>query len=364
MTRILMLPVFLVLVSSASASKFSIEPFAGPLEHPWSMVFLPDDRALVTERPGRLRIIDADGRLLEDPIAGTPPVHAVSQGGLMGLALHPDYADNGWIYLTLAHGTDSASATRLVRGRVSDGHWIDQEVLFTAQPLKDTPVHYGARMTFLPDGTLLLSTGDGFDYREHAQRLDSHLGKVIRLNDDGSVPSDNPFIGRGDALPEIFSYGHRNPQGLVVEPGSGRIWLHEHGPRGGDELNLLVAGGNYGWPIATHGVDYSGARVTPYQTRPGMIEPIIDWTPSIAPAGMSRYVGSMYPEWQGDLLVASLVEKTIRRIKLDGERVVSDIPLGLGIERRLRDVHVGPDGALYLLVDEKSGEVIRITPSL
>ncbi|QKK02793.1 MAG: PQQ-dependent sugar dehydrogenase [Pseudomonadota bacterium] len=364
MTRILTLPLFLVLCSTASASEFTIEPFAGPLEHPWSMVFLPDGRALVTERPGRLRIIDVDGRLLDDPVEGTPAVYAASQGGLMGLMLHPEYASNGWIYLTLAHGTSSANATRLVRGRLSSGRWIDQEVLFTARPFKDTPVHYGGRMAFLPDGTLLISTGDGFDYREHAQRLDSHLGKVLRLNEDGSVPEDNPFVRQEGALPEIFSYGHRNPQGLVVEPDSGRVWLHEHGPRGGDELNLLEPGGNYGWPITTRGVDYSGARVTPYESRPGMINPLIDWTPSIAPAGMSRYAGTLFHGWHGDLLVASLVEKTIRRIRLDGERVVSDTPLGLGIERRLRDVRVGPDGALYLLVDEKSGDVIRVTPSL
>jgi len=343
------------------AGAFELQSFAGPLEHPWSMVFLPDGRALVTERSGRLRLIDSGGRLLEQPIEGVPEVYANSQGGLMGLALHPDYADNGWIYLTLAHGTDSANATRLVRGRLVNGRWIDQEILFTARPVKDTPVHYGGRMAFLPDGTLLLSTGDGFDYREYAQRLDNHLGKVLRLHDDGSAPQDNPFVGQEGALPEIFSYGHRNPQGLVVEPGSGRIWLHEHGPRGGDELNLLVAGGNYGWPIATHGVDYSGARVTPYQTRPGMTDPLIDWTPSIAPAGMSRYDGEMFSEWQGDLLVASLVEQTIRRIVLDGDEVVSDQPLGLDIGRRLRDVRVGPDGALYVLTDETSGEVLRVS---
>ncbi|WP_376693540.1 PQQ-dependent sugar dehydrogenase [Wenzhouxiangella sp. EGI_FJ10409] len=361
MTRILSLFLLILLPAGIAAKELEVESFAGPLEHPWSLAFLPDGRALVTERPGRLRLIEADGQLIEDPVAGTPGVHANSQGGLMGLALHPDYADNGWIYLTLAHGTPSANATRVVRGRLAEGRWIDEEVLFTAQPNKDTPVHYGGRMAFLPDGTLLVSVGDGFDYREHAQHLDSHLGKIIRINDDGSVPTDNPFTGREDALPEIYSWGHRNPQGLVVEPASGRIWSHEHGPRGGDEFNRIEPGTNYGWPIATYGVDYSGARVTPFTTRADMTDPLIDWTPSIAPAGMSRYDGEMFPEWQGDLFVASLVEKTIRRIVLDGDEVVSDEPLGLEIDRRLRDVRVGPDGALYVLTDEASGEVLRVS---
>jgi len=361
MIRILLLSVLIVLPAVTLAKELEIESYAGGLEHPWSLVFLPDDRALVTERPGRLRIIDADARLLDDPVEATPDVYAAGQGGLMGLALHPDYGDNGWIYLTLAHGTPSANATRVVRGRLAEGRWIDQEVLFTAQPPKDTPVHYGGRMAFLPDGTLLVSVGDGFDYREHAQRLDSHLGKIIRINDDGSVPDDNPFVDREGARPEIYSRGHRNPQGIVVEPETGKIWSHEHGPRGGDELNLIAPGANYGWPVATHGVDYSGARVTPFTRRPEMTAPLIDWTPSIAPAGMSRYQGTIFPEWQGDLLVASLVEKTVRRIVLDGEEVVSDEPLGLGIGRRLRDVRVGPDGALYVLVDEIPGEVLRVS---
>lgn len=359
MMRLLALLLLSFMLQPARA--LEVETFVGGLEHPWSMVFLPDGRALVTERPGRLRLIDAQGQLSNQPVAGIPEVYAHSQGGLMDVALHPDYRDTGWIYLTLAHGTPSANATRLVRGRLVDNRWTDNEVLFTAQPFKDTPVHYGGRMAFLTDGTLVLSVGDGFDLREQAQLLDSHLGKLVRIHDDGRVPTDNPFTHREAALPEIFSLGHRNPQGLVLDPESGLIWSHEHGPRGGDELNLIEAGANYGWPLATLGVDYSGARVSPFTRRPGLAAPLIDWTPSIAPAGMSRYAGDMFPEWHGDLLVASLVERTIRRIVLDGERVVSDQALGLEIGRRLRDVRVGPDGALYLLVDEKEGEVLRIS---
>ncbi|NBB93484.1 MAG: PQQ-dependent sugar dehydrogenase, partial [Gammaproteobacteria bacterium] len=360
MSRIVIVCYLFVLATGAMATPV-VETFVDGLEHPWSMVFLPDGRALVTERPGRLRIVTPEGRLVDDPVAGTPAVYANSQGGLMGLALHPDYTENGWIYLTLAHGTPRANATRVVRGRLVAGRWTDNEVLFTATPWKDTPVHYGGRMTFLPDGTLLVSVGDGFDFREHAQRLDSHLGKIVRIEADGDVPADNPFVHREGALPEIYSWGHRNPQGLVVEPGSGRIWSHEHGPRGGDELNLIEAGANYGWPVVTRGVDYSGARISPYESRPEMVGPRLGWTPSIAPAGMSRYQGAMFPDWQGDLLVASLVEKTIRRVRLDRDRIVSDEPLGLNLNRRLRDVRVGPDGAVYVLIDEKEGEILRVT---
>jgi len=357
-----LVPLLLLLcAASVQSQTFTIERFAGPLEHPWSLVFLPDGRALVTERAGRLRVIDAQGRLQDKAVEGLPQVHASSQGGLMGLALHPDFDENGWIYLSLAHGTPSANATRVIRGRLSGSRWTDGEVLFTAQPPKNTPVHYGGRMAFLDDGTLLISVGDGFDFREHAQQLDSHLGSIVRINDDGSVPADNPFVNRDGARPEIYSWGHRNPQGLVIEPESGRILSHEHGPRGGDELNLIVPGGNYGWPIVTRGVDYSGAQVTPFDTRPGMIDSKTGWTPSIAPAGMSLYQGEMFTDWRGDLLIASLVERTIRRIVLDGDRVVSDRPLGLEIGRRLRDVRVGPEGALYVLVDEKEGEITRIS---
>lgn len=356
------LTVAALLLAAAAVHAFEIETMADGLEHPWAIAFLPDARMLVTERAGRLRVIDARGHLLPEPVAGLPEAYVHSQGGLMGLVLHPDFADNGWIYLSLAHGDAKANATRVVRGRLDGMNWIDHQVVFTARPDKDTPVHYGGRMVFMDDGTLLVTVGDGFDYREQAQQLDSHLGSIVRLHDDGRVPADNPFVGDGNALPEIYSYGHRNPQGIIVDPHSGRIWSHEHGPRGGDELNRIEAGSNYGWPVATGGVDYSGARVSPYTSRPGMVDPLIDWTPSIAPAGMSQYQGELFPDWSGDLLIASLVEQTVRRIRLDGETVVSDEILPLEINRRLRDVQVGPDGALYVLTDEKSGKILRITP--
>lgn len=353
---------WLLAAAPAAAESLQVETVARGLEHPWALVFLDEDRALISERAGRLRLV-IDGRLLDEPVAGVPDSYVRAQGGLQDLVLHPRFAENGWIYLSLSHGHADANATRVVRGRIRERRWVDSEIIFTASPKKDTPVHYGARMAFLPDETLLISIGDGFDFREQAQRLDSHLGKIVRVSDRGEVPADNPLLGRPDALPEIFSYGHRNVQGIVVERATGRIWTHEHGPRGGDELNLVEPGTNFGWPVATHGVDYSGARISPYVSRPGMTDPLLQWTPSIAPAGLALYRGDLFPGWRGDLLVTSLAERSLRRIRLDGERVVGQEIVALGIERRLRDVEVGPEGALYLLTDEAEGALLRVTPA-
>lgn len=346
----------------AAAQAVQVETLSEGLEHPWAMVWLADGRILIAERAGHLRLFQA-GRLLDEPVADVPESFVRAQGGFQDLALHPDYANNGWIYLSFAHGDARANATRVVRGRIDGNRWVDNEVIFTAQPSKATAVHYGARMAFMNDGSLLLSVGDGFNLREDAQRLNTHIGSIVRISDDGQVPPDNPFVGRDDALPEIFSYGHRNPQGLVVDHDSGRIWAHEHGPRGGDELNLIRAGANYGWPVATRGVDYSGARISPFTSRPDMVDPVLDWTPSIAPAGMSQYRGELFPQWNGDLLVASLAERSLRRIRLDGEQVVAEEIIDLGLSRRLRDVRVGPDGAIYLLTDEANGALLRVTPA-
>jgi len=344
----------------AAAVEYRIETLADGLEHPWSVAVLPDGRMLVTERAGRLRIIE-DGRLLEEPVRGVPEAYVRSQAGLFEVLLDPDYAANGWIYLSLAHGDAAASGTRVVRGRLSGNQFIDQQVIFDIQPPRDRPVHYGARMTFMSDGTLVIGLGDGFDYREAAQRLDSHTGTIVRIRRDGSVPADNPFIDTDGALPEIYSYGHRNVQGLVFDDESGRLWAHEHGPRGGDEVNLVQAGRNYGWPVATFGVDYSGARISPYTSRPGMEDPVLHWTPSIAPSGMTLYRGMQFPEWQGDLLVTALVAREVRRLELDGERVVAQEALFGEIGARLRDIRVAPDGALLLLTDSPRGQVLRIS---
>ena len=352
----------MTLLFSMSAAALQVETVVSGLEHPWSLAFLPDGRLLVTERPGRLRLV-ADGRLLDSPVIGVPDSYARGQGGLMDVALDPQFESNGWIYLTLAHGDRTGNATRLVRGRLSDRRWVDGEVLFTAEPLRRRPVHYGGRLAFLDDGTLLLTLGDGFDDREQAQDLSSHTGAIVRLNRDGSVPTDNPFVDQPAAQKAIYSYGHRNPQGIVYDPDTGTVWAHEHGPRGGDELNRIRPGANYGWPVATGGIDYSGAKVSPYTARPGMEEPALEWTPSVAPAGMSQYRGELFPEWNGDLLVASLVEQTIRRIRLDGREIRGQKVLNLELGRRLRDIRVGPDGALYILTDHTDGEILRITPA-
>ena len=357
------LPLAVVLGTSAAVAEpdYRVETLADGLEHPWALVWLDENRILISERAGRLRVFE-DGSLRPDPVADVPASFVAAQGGLQDLVLHPDHAENGWIYLSLAHGDASANATRVVRGRLDDNRWVDNEIIFTAAPSKATAVHYGARMVFMNDGSLLVSVGDGFNLREEAQRLDSHIGSIVRITDSGEVPPDNPFLDRADALPEIYSYGHRNVQGLVVDPATGLVWSHEHGPRGGDELNRIRPGRNYGWPVVTHGIDYSGARITPYTSRPGMEDPLIDWTPSIAPAGMSQYRGDLFPDWNGDLLVASLAERTLRRIRLDGEQVLGDEIVPLNLDRRLRDVRIGPDGALYLLTDEADGALLRVTP--
>lgn len=345
---------------AAAAADYQLETVAGGLEHPWSIAFLPDGRRLVTERAGRLRVI-ADGELLPEPVRGVPDAFVRSQAGLFEVLLDPSYEENGWIYLSLAHGEPSANGTRVVRGRLRDHEFVDLEVIFDIKPPRDTPVHYGARMAFLADGSLVVGLGDGFDYREQAQRLDSHTGTIVRIRPDGSVPADNPFVGRADALAEIYSYGHRNVQGLVFDPASGRLWAHEHGPRGGDELNLIEPGANYGWPVATFGVDYSGARISPYTSRPGMVDPVLHWTPSIAPAGMTLYRGEQFPAWDGDLLVSALVAREVRRIDLEDGRAIGQEALFSELGERLRDVKTAPDGSIYLLTDSRDGRVLRVT---
>lgn len=341
---------------------YRIDTVAEGLEHPWSLAFLPDGRMLVTERAGRMRVICRDGAL-SPPLAGVPEAFVRSQAGLFDVVLAPDYDDTGWLYLSLADGTARANTTRLVRGRLDGERLVDVETLFTAMPRRGTPAHYGGRMAWLPDGTLVLALGDAFELREHAQKLDDHLGTIVRLNADGSVPADNPFVDRPDALPEIYSYGHRNAQAILYDADHDLLLAHEHGPRGGDELNHIRPGRNYGWPVITYGVDYSGSRISPYTEKEGMEQPLIDWTPSIAPAGMALYDGDAFPEWRGDLFVATLVEPGIRRVLRDGPDIVGEEVLLQDAGQRIRDVRVGPDGLLYLLTDYADGAVLRVRPA-
>jgi aldose sugar dehydrogenase len=344
-------------------SGYKVVEIARGLNHPWSMAFLPDGSMLVTERVGRLRLIRA-GRLLPEPIGGIPAVHTGGQAGLFDVVLHPDFTHNHILYLTYAAGNRTANGTQVARARFDGTTLQDLQVIFKALPLKDTDNHYGGRMAFLPDGTFALTIGEGFEYREKAQDLASDLGKIVRLNDDGTVPHDNPFIGERSVRPEIYTWGHRNAQGLVFDGPRGILYETEHGPRGGDELNIIVAHRNYGWPVITYGMDYSGAYVSPYTQRAGLEQPEIYWTPSIAPSGLAIYRGDKFPAWKGDLFAGALAFRHLRRIHL-GERgnVLDQEQLLSELRWRIRDVRAPDDGYLYVCTDEQDGRVLRLEPA-
>jgi glucose/arabinose dehydrogenase len=332
------------------------------LEYPWSLAELPDGALLVTEKPGRLRLIE-DGVLRAAAISGVPDVMHDGQGGLMDVVLHPDFASNQLVYLSWSAGAPRNNALKLGRGRLVGRDLVDFAEIFVATPRRQTNVHLGGRLVFLPDGSLLLGIGDGFDFREEAQRPTSHYGSFVHLNDDGT-PIAGPFPG---SAPGVFTIGHRNPQAVVIDPVTDEIYAHEHGPRGGDEINRLVEGENYGWPITTHGLDYTGALVTPFSEYPGMTDPLHVWVPSIAPAGMALYRGEMFPEWQGDLLVAALIAGDadlptghLRRVDLEAGVVVGESILLGEAEARLRDVRVASDGSVYVLTDAERGRLIRL----
>jgi glucose/arabinose dehydrogenase len=333
------------------------------LENPWGMAFLPDGRLLVTERPGRLRIVAKDGKL-GGPLEGVPAVHAINQGGLLDVALDPGFASNRLVYLSYTEPRDGGNGTAVARGRLTDGGLADVEVIFRQQPTVKGGHHFGSRLVFARDGRLFVTLGDRFTERKRAQTLDSHLGKVVRIERDGKVPADNPFFGRKDALPEIWSYGHRNVQGAALHPATGELWTHEHGPRGGDELNRTLAGLNYGWPVVTYGVEYSGAKISDSPTAPGIEPPVHHWVPSIATSGLLFYTGDRFPNWKGSAFVGGLASKQVARLEMDGNRVTSEERLFEGVlNERVRDVEQGPDGLIYLLTDEKKGRLLRIEPA-
>jgi glucose/arabinose dehydrogenase len=353
----------LAISAPALAQDYRIETVTAGLEHPWSLAFLPDGRMLVTERVGRLRIIARDGSLDPEPVAGVPEAFVAAQAGLMEVLPDPDFASNQWLYLSYAYGTEQANNTRLARGRLVDGRLQDVEVLFSALPAKAGAAHYGGRMAFLPDQTLVLTLGDGFDWREQAQNPANHLGKIVRLHRDGSVPADNPLVGQAGAAAEIYSLGHRNVQGIYYDARLQRLYSHEHGPRGGDELNLIEPGYNYGWPLITYGVDYTGAQISPYTELPGLQQPLLHWTPSVAPSSLTQYRGALFPEWQGDLFASTLAERSVRRIRMLHGKLAGEEILFEELEERIRDVRSGPDGALYLLTDNAQGRVLRVVPA-
>jgi glucose/arabinose dehydrogenase len=346
---------------NSEQATFRVVAVATGLEHPWGMAFLPDEEILVTERPGRLRIL-RDGQLDPEPIAGVPEVYASGQGGLLDVALDPEFAANRALYLAYAAPGDGGNSTRVARATLGDGRLEDLEVIFTAEPLVRSSKHFGSRLAFDPQGHLFITVGErGQDDR--AQDLADMNGSVIRLHPDGSVPQDNPFVGRAAARPEIFSYGHRNPQGMAVHPETSAVWTQEHGPRGGDEVNVVRPGVNYGWPVITHGISYAGFPIGEGKEKPGMAPPLYTWVPSIAPSGMAFYTGDAFPDWQGDLFVGALVQEHLARLELDGDRVVAEERLLEGAIGRIRDVETGPDGFLYLLTDEADGELYRLEPA-
>ncbi len=354
----------LLVGAPAQAADYRVQTVATGLDHPWALGFLPDGRLLVTERPGRLRVIEPgpDGRptLRPEPVAGVPPVLARGQAGLFDLWIDPDFARTGRVLLSFAHGTPAANHLRVVSARFDGRQLLDVTPIFTSQPAKTDTQHFGGRLASLPDGTLLIAMGDGNLDRTDAQRLHTHLGKVLRIHLDGRVPADNPFAQRPDARPEIYTLGHRNPQGLLVIQGT--PYAHEHGARGGDELNRLTPGANYGWPLTTGGIDYTHARITPFQRLPGITDPLVEWTPSIAPAGAAWYDAPAFPAWRGSLLVAALKERSVRRVPLAGGTPGPQERLFTELGERLRDVRVGPDGAVWLLTDSAQGRVLRVVP--
>ena len=339
---------------------FRVVRVATGLANPWSIAFLPDGGALVSERPGALLRLDVETGDLQD-LDGVPRVAAVGQGGLLDVELHPAFADNRLVYLSYAAGRSGGYATSIARGRLTDSGLDDVEVLFTMNRPSGSRLHFGSRLSFGADGMLYATFGERGD-RHRAQDPADHAGTIIRLRDDGSVPDDNPFAG-GGAAPEVYSFGHRNPQGLAVHPATGRVWSHEHGPQGGDEINVIEAGVNYGWPVITYGAEYrSGARIGIGTAAPGMAQPVLHWTPSIAPSGMTFYDGDRFPGWRGDLFAGALAGRHLRRVQLDGERAVAEEVLLHHRVGRVRDVKQGPDGMLWLLEDARNGSIYRLEP--
>lgn len=341
--------------------RFRAVTLTDDLDHPWGLAFLPDGRMLVTERPGRLRIVSQDGTL-SDPISGVPDVDSDGQGGLLDVALAPDFAQSGMIYLSFAEPGEGGSGTSVARGRlVADNRLEDVQVIFRQEPKVGGGAHFGSRLVFARDRTLFVTTGDR-QHRPFVQDLSKLQGKVIRIRPDGTIPPDNPFVNRPGARPEIWSYGHRNMQGAALHPQTGQLWTVEHGARGGDELNAPKAGRNYGWPVITYGVDYSGARIGEGQRKEGMEQPIYYWDPSIAPSGLMFYTGDRFPRWRGNAFVGALGFQLLARLELDGERVRQEERLLEGYGQRIRAVVQGPDGFIYLLTDDSDGRIVRLEP--
>ncbi|MCZ7641715.1 MAG: PQQ-dependent sugar dehydrogenase [Pseudorhodoplanes sp.] len=349
----------------SATGNLNVETVAGGLANPWSLAFLPDGRMLVTERPGRLRIVTRDGKL-STPVAGVPKVAARGQGGLLDVIVDRDFATNRTLYFCYADPVEGGAQTALARAVLDAGETPKLEGfrrIFRQEGPPSSGRHFGCRIVQTPDNNLFLTTGDHGSESREAQNLANHIGKIVRVRPDGTVPPDNPFVNRSGAKPEIWSYGHRNAQGATLNPASGKLWMHEHGPRGGDEINIPQAGRNYGWPVIGYGIDYSGAKIHESTHKDGMEQPIVQWTPVIAPSGMAFYAGDLFPRWKGNLFIGGLATQVVVRLELDGEKVVREERILRELGERIRDVRAGPDGALWLLTDNSAGRILRVTPA-
>lgn len=343
--------------------RLKVVTVAEGLAYPWSLAFLPDGRMLVTERDGRLRVVAADGRL-SPPLAGLPKVYASRQGGLLDVVLAPDFAASRFIYFSYSEPGPGGAGTAVARARLDlDGNSLGElQVIFRQEPKTSGGLHYGSRLVFARDGRLFITIGERGE-RDRAQDFTVNRGQVIRIEADGGIPADNPFVGRAGYRPEVWSYGHRNPQGAALHPKSGKLWTHEHGARGGDELNVPAAGRNYGWPVIAYGRHYWGGEIGVGKQKAGLEQPIYYWDPSIAPSGMAFYTGDIFPKWRGNLLVGALKFELVARLDLKGESVMAEERLLTGLDERIRDVRQGPDGYLYLLTDSDDGRILRVEPA-
>ncbi|HAI73749.1 MAG TPA: PQQ-dependent sugar dehydrogenase [Alteromonas australica] len=328
------------------------------LVHPWGMAFLPNGDLVVTERAGGIRVLKKDGTLTPR-LSNVPEVAAVNQGGMLDITLDPDFEDNNTLYFCFSQPGEGGSSSSVARATYADNGLSDVSVIFSAAPLIDNGFHFGCRLTFDNEGKLFVTLGDRYKYMDEAQNTNNHFGTIVRINSDGTVPTDNPFT-EGDA-PEVFSYGHRNVQGVTVHPQTGKVWAMEHGPKGGDEVNLINKGANYGWPVITYGIDYSGEVISDKTHKEGMAQPWLYWDPSIAPSGMAFYTGDMFPEWEGDLLVGSLKFTHLRRVEVNNGQPADQHEYLRDNGERIRDVEIAPDGAIYLLTDAPNGKVIKLT---